>query len=126
MATGDLTPGQRLTDGLHLKDSEAGDFWKEPRLHIEYLAPDGETWKPLKLSEKTLAAYDYPDRDRGVAWSWMVRLPTGELRDITVRHVVEHEDGMITVNAFMDAATRAAWMQGEWHGYLLRGEWMEA
>lgn len=53
---------------------------------------------------------------------WYARTPNGLLANLGNHDVIEHEDGTITVSPSILVRDGQG---GEWHGYLVRGNWKE-
>lgn len=78
-----------------------------------------------------LEPHEYEPGDYG-RWddAWYCRTPAdtesrrmqGNLRN---HHVVEHDDGTITVSPSILVAARWAGEELSWHGYIERGVWRE-
>jgi hypothetical protein len=57
------------------------------------------------------------------AGEWYAVTPDGRIALLSNHTVTAHENGSITVSPSI--LVRGGWSPGEWHGWLVRGEWHE-
>lgn len=73
-------------------------------------------------------AWDHGLPKPGAYWKvddvWYGCCPNGLLCNLKNHNVIEHQDGSITVTPSI--LVKAGWRHEQWHGYLTKGEWLEA